>query len=174
MIQETRGNLLKAPAEALVNTVNTKGIMGKGIALQFRQAFPGMFRAYERACKEERVTLGRMDVHDLGGLAGGPRWIINFPTKGHWKAKSRIEDVESGLADLVSTIRRLGIRSIAVPPLGCGNGGLAWREVRPLIERAFAEVPDVEVLLFPPVETPVAVAMPNRTAKPKMTPDRRP
>jgi O-acetyl-ADP-ribose deacetylase (regulator of RNase III) len=170
MIIETRGNLLNAPAEALVNTVNTKGIMGKGIALQFRQAFPEMFREYERACKDERVVLGKMDVHDLGCLVGGPRWIINFPTKGHWKAKSRMEDVESGLKDLTAIIRKLGIKSIAVPPLGCGNGGLPWNDVRPLIERAFVDVPEVEVLLFAPVETPEAVAMPNRTEKPKMTP----
>jgi O-acetyl-ADP-ribose deacetylase (regulator of RNase III) len=169
MIRETRGNLLKAPAEALVNTVNTKGIMGKGIALQFRQAFPAMFKDYERACKEERVMLGKMDVHDLGGLVGGPRWIINFPTKGHWKANSKLEDVKSGLQDLITVIRKLGIKSIAVPPLGCGNGGLPWFEVKPLIEQAFAETPEVEVLLFAPVETPQALAMPNRTAKPKMT-----
>jgi O-acetyl-ADP-ribose deacetylase (regulator of RNase III) len=169
MIKNTRGNLLAAPAEALVNTVNTKGIMGKGIALQFRQAFPGMFKDYEKACKDERVALGKMDVHDLGGLAGGPRWIINFPTKGHWKARSRIQDVESGLDDLVATIRKLGIKSIAVPPLGCGNGGLPWSEVRPLIEEAFGQVPDVEVLLYAPMETPEAVAMPNRTERPKMT-----
>jgi len=170
MIRETRGNLLKAPTEALVNTVNTKGIMGKGIALQFRQAFPAMFRDYERVCKEGRVVLGKMDVHDLGGLVGGPRWIINFPTKDHWKAKSRIEDVVTGLNDLIATVRNLGIKSIAVPPLGCGNGGLPWSDVRPLIEEAFGEVPDIEVVLFAPVETPDAVAMPNRTAKPKMTP----
>jgi O-acetyl-ADP-ribose deacetylase (regulator of RNase III) len=170
MIRESRGNLLKAPAEALVNTVNTKGIMGKGIALQFRQAFPQMFRAYERACKDEQVALGKMDVHDLGGLAGGPRWIINFPTKGHWKSKSRLEDIESGLVDLTSVIRKLEIKSIAIPPLGCGNGGLPWIDVRPLIEQAFGALPDVEVLLFAPVETPKATAMPNRTEKPKMTP----
>jgi O-acetyl-ADP-ribose deacetylase (regulator of RNase III) len=169
MIKNTRGNLLAAPAEALVNTVNTKGIMGKGIALQFRQAFPQMFKDYERACKYERVTLGTMDVHDLGGLAGGPRWIINFPTKGHWKTKSRMEDVESGLEDLIAKIRKLGIKSIAVPPLGCGNGGLPWNEVRPLIEAAFSQVPEVEVLLYAPVETPEAVAMPNRTERPPMT-----
>ena len=169
MIKNTRGNLLEAPVEALVNTVNTKGIMGKGIALQFRQAFPEMFHAYEKACRAGRVTLGQMDVHDLGGLVGGARWIINFPTKGHWKAKSRIEDVESGLRDLIATIRELGIHSIAVPPLGCGNGGLPWNEVRPLIEEAFAQVPEVEVLLYAPVETPEAVAMPNRTERPRMT-----
>lgn len=169
MIQNTRGNLLAAPVEALVNTVNTKGIMGKGIALQFRQAFPQMFKDYEKACKDERVSLGKMDVHDLGGLVGGPRWIINFPTKGHWKTKSRIEDVESGLQDLIAKIRKLGIKSIAVPPLGCGNGGLPWNHVRPLIEEAFSQVPDVEVLLYAPVETPEAVAMPNRTERPAMT-----
>lgn len=170
MIRETRGNLLKAPVEALVNTVNTKGIMGKGIALQFRQAFPLMFRDYEKSCQEGRVELGKMDVHDLGGLVGGPRWIVNFPTKGHWRSRSRIEDVEDGLDDLVAKIQELGIQSIAVPPLGCGNGGLPWHEVRPLIEAAFATVPEVEVLLFAPVETPQAAAMPNRTEKPKMTP----
>jgi len=169
MIKNTRGNLLAAPVEALVNTVNTKGIMGKGIALQFRQAFPQMFKDYEKACKDERVSLGKMDVHDLGGLAGGPRWIINFPTKGHWKTKSRLEDVESGLEDLIAKIRKLGIKSIAVPPLGCGNGGLPWNDVRPLIEEAFSHVPDVEVLLYAPVETPEAVAMPNRTERPPMT-----
>lgn len=170
MIKKTRGNLLDAPVEALVNTVNTKGIMGKGIALQFRQAFPRMFKAYENACKDERVHLGKMDVHDLGGLAGGPRWIINFPTKGHWRTKSRLQDIDSGLKDLIATIQRLGIKSIAVPPLGCGNGGLPWSAVRPLIEEAFSRVPDVEVLLFAPVETPEAETMPNRTERPRMTP----
>lgn len=170
MIRETQGNLLKAPAQALVNTVNTKGIMGKGIALQFRQAFPLMFRDYEKACKEDRVELGKMDVHDLGGLAGGPEWIINFPTKGHWRSHSRMEDVKNGLVDLVEQIRKLEIRSIAVPPLGCGNGGLEWQDVRPLIVEAFAELPEVEVLLYAPVETPTPKSMPNRTEKPRMTP----
>ena len=102
-------------------------------------------------------------------MVGGPRWIVNFPTKGHWKSKSRMEDVKSGLEDLIETVRALGIKSIAVPPLGCGNGGLPWREVRPVIEEAFAKVPEVEVLLYAPVETPDAVAMPNRTERPKMT-----
>src|ERR1019366_3542984 len=101
MIKTTQGNLLKAPAEALVNTVNTVGVMGKGIALQFRQAFPEMFRAYEKACKDGDMQLGQVQVVDLGGVGGGPRWIINFPTKGHWRANSRLSDVENGLADLV-------------------------------------------------------------------------
>jgi O-acetyl-ADP-ribose deacetylase (regulator of RNase III) len=169
MIKLATGNLLEAPAEALVNTVNTVGIMGKGIALQFKQAFPGMFRDYEKACQSGAVELGKMDVHDLGGLVGGPRWIVNFPTKGHWRSKSKLDDVKSGLSDLVKVIETLGIRSIAVPPLGCGHGGLDWEEVRPLIDSAFAVLPDVEVLLFAPVATPAAKAMPNRTERPKMT-----
>ena len=139
MIEITQGNLLKAPAEALVNTVNTIGVMGKGIALQFRQAFPEMYRAYEKACKDGDLQLGQVQVFDLGGLVGGPRWIINFPTKGHWRAASRLADVESGLVDLVNRVRKLGIHSIAIPPLGCGNGGLDWSEVRPQIEKAFQD-----------------------------------
>ncbi len=150
MIQIAKGNLLVAPVDALVNTVNTKGIMGKGIALQFKQAFPAMFGDYERACKAGEVRLGKMYVYDLGGLAGPPHWIVNFPTKGHWRERSRLTDIETGLEDLVTTIRRLGIRSIAIPPLGCGNGGLNWTDVRPRIEAAFTNLPDVNVLLFEP------------------------
>ena len=169
MIQPTEGNLLKAPAEALVNTVNTEGVMGKGIALQFRQAYPSMFKAYAQACKVGRVQLGRMDVHDLGGLAEGPRWIINFPTKGHWRARSRIVDIDTGLEDLIRTVRRLDIRSIAVPPLGCGHGGLDWAQIRPRIEEAFAALPEVTVLLYAPSGTPTVTEMPNRTERPSMT-----
>src|SRR5471030_2662131 len=99
MIELAKGNLLEAPVEALVNTVNTEGIMGKGIALQFRQAYPEMYRAYEKACAACEVRLGEVQVFDLGGLAGGPRWIINFPTKGHWKARSRLADIEKGFVD---------------------------------------------------------------------------
>ncbi len=169
MIKFTQGNLLEAQAEALVNTVNTVGIMGRGIALQFKQAYPSMFREYERACKAGEVKLGKIQVFDLGGLAGGPRWLINFPTKGHWRAGSRMEDIEGGLRDLVATIRKLRIRSIAIPPLGCGNGGLDWKQVRPKIEAAMAALPEVDVLLFAPGETPKAADMPVRTERPKMT-----
>ena len=169
MIEITNGNLLTAPAEALVNTVNTEGVMGKGIALQFKQAFPEMYKAYDLACRAGEVNLGHVHIFDLGGLVGGPRWIINFPTKGHWKSKSRIGDIRSGLSDLVQQVRKLEIRSIAIPPLGCGYGGLEWDEVRPLIEHAFSEVPDVLVKLYPPNGAPEAKAMPNRTEAPKMT-----
>lgn len=169
MIEPAQGNLLSAHTEALVNTVNTEGIMGKGIALQFRQAFPEMFRAYEKACADGEVRLGEVHVFDLGGLAGGPRWILNFPTKGHWRARSQLRDIEAGLADLTTKVRTLGIKSLAVPPLGCGNGGLNWSEVRPRIEQAFAGLHDVQVLLFAPAGAPDAATMPNRTARPKMT-----
>ena len=150
MIEIAKGNLLEAPVEALVNTVNTEGIMGKGIALQFKQAFPEMFRDYEKACKAGQIRLGRVHVYDRGGLTGSPRWIINFPTKGHWRERSRLTDIEAGLRDLVATVQRLGIHSIAVPPLGCGNGGLNWADVRPHIEIAFDKLPDVNLLLFAP------------------------
>ena len=152
-----------------MNTVNTVGIMGRGIALQFKQAYPAMFRDYERACKAGEVKLGQVQVFDAGGLAGGPRWIINFPTKGHWRADSRMADIEAGLKDLVATIRKLRIRSIAIPPLGCGNGGLAWDEVLPRIEAALAGAPEVEALVYAPGGAPAAAEMPIRTERPKMT-----
>lgn len=164
-----QGNLLAAPTEALVNTVNTVGVMGRGIALQFKQAYPAMFRDYERACEAGEIKLGKVQVFDLGGLLSGPRWIINFPTKGHWSANSRMEDIEAGLKDLVATIRNLHIHSIAIPPLGCGNGGLNWNEVRLRIEAALSEVPEVEALVYTPGGAPEAAAMPVRTERPKMT-----
>ena len=153
----------------MVNTVNTVGVMGRGIALQFKLAYPGVFRDYERACNAGEVKLGQVHVVDVGGLAGGPRWIINFPTKGHWRAASRLADIESGLKDLVATIQKLHIRSIAIPPLGCGNGGLDWNEVLPRIQTALAEVPDVEALVYTPDGAPDAVAMPIRAERPGMT-----
>lgn len=171
MIKLARGNLLEAPVEALVNTVNCVGYMGKGIALQFKQAFPANFKRYEEVCHAGDMVPGRMMIHDNGGLVN-PRYIINFPTKRHWKGKSRIEDIESGLSALVADVQRLGIRSIAVPPLGCGLGGLEWRVVRPIIEQAFARLSDVQVLLFEPAGAPEARAMPVRTERPHMTPAR--
>lgn len=169
MIELAHGNLLNASAQALVNTVNTEGVMGKGIALQFKNAYPQVFKDYAAACKAGQVRLGAMDVHDLGSIGGGPRWIINFPTKGHWRSNSRLQDVASGLVDLVATVKRLGIETIAIPPLGCGNGGLEWTQVRPLIEKAFEGLPSVCVLMFEPAGAPAAATMPNRTARPKLS-----
>ncbi len=149
MIKEMSGDLLRAPADVLVNTVNTHGVMGKGIALQFKRAYPAMYDEYRRAAKAGELRLGQVTVWPTGQLAG-PKYIVNFPTKGHWKSKSRIDDIRAGLEDLVSVVRVRGITSIAVPPLGCGNGGLAWEAVLPLIEEAFAALPEVEVQVFPP------------------------
>lgn len=171
MIELAHGNLLQAEAEALVNTVNCVGVMGKGIALQFKQAFPENFRVYQRACRAGEVQPGRTLVFEAGGLTS-PRYIINFPTKRHWREDSRLEDIETGLSALVDEVKRLGIRSIAVPPLGCGNGGLNWADVRPRIEAAFAQVPEVRVLLFAPSGAPDAMAMPVGTPRPEMTPAR--
>jgi O-acetyl-ADP-ribose deacetylase (regulator of RNase III) len=171
MIQIARGNLLNAEVDALINTVNCDGYMGKGIALQFKQAFPANFKAYEAACKLGEVVPGRMFIHDNGGLVN-PRWIVNFPTKRHWRNKSRLEDIASGLSALVADVQRLGIRYIAVPPLGCGLGGLNWSDVRPLIEQAFAPLTDVAVHLYEPKGAPPAKSMPVGTARPQMTPAR--
>lgn len=168
MIENAKGNLLQAEAEALVNTVNCVGVMGKGIALQFKQAYPDMAKAYEKACKREEIRPGHVQVWDTGALHG-PKHIINFPTKLHWRSKSRLEDIESGLTSLVQTIRALGIESVAVPPLGCGHGGLSWSEVRPMIEAAFEEIPDVQVLIFAPGGAPTVEERVVRTERPKLT-----
>lgn len=170
MIQEAHGNLLDAEADALVNTVNTVGVMGKGIALQFKRAFPENYKAYKRACDQGAVQLGQMFIWDAGALVSeGPRFIINFPTKGHWRSKSKVADIRAGLEDLVAQLRDLPVKSVAVPPLGCGHGGLRWSEVKPLIEEAFGQLPDVEVMLFPPEGAPAANDQAIRTARPKMT-----
>jgi len=125
--------------------------MGKGIALQFRHAFPDNFDAYKRACGNHEVVLGRMLIVPTGRMMN-PKYIINFPTKQHWKMKSQFSSIESGLTNLIEEIRRLGIASIAVPALGCGNGGLTWSDVAPLIKSAFSKVPEVQVTLFEPHE----------------------
>ena len=139
MIKKASGNLLKADAEALVNTVNCDGYMGKGIALQFKKAFPPNYDAYHKACKAGEVVPGKMNVYETGAMIN-PRYIINFPTKRHWRNPSRMEDVESGLVALIDVIKQYGIRSIAIPPLGCGLGGLDWDEVKPRIVQAFSEL----------------------------------
>jgi O-acetyl-ADP-ribose deacetylase (regulator of RNase III) len=162
MILTTGGDILRADAEALVNAVNCVGVMGRGIALQYKMAFPENFRAYKAACDRNEVLPGRMLVHDLERSAN-PRYIINFPTKRHWKAASKIEDIEAGLAALVRDVQRLGIKSIAVPALGCGLGGLEWSDVRPRMERAFASLPEVSVLVYEPKSTPRAETMGKRT-----------
>ena len=168
MVRFIQGDILKAEVEALVNTVNCVGVMGRGIALQFKNVFPANFRAYEAACRLREVQPGRMFVFDTGELTW-PRYIINFPTKRHWRGKSRIEDIQAGLAALVDEIRTRNIRSIAIPPLGSGLGGLDWAEVRPLIARALAALPEVEALIFEPGGAPADPRANRSSDVPQMT-----
>lgn len=149
MIRFTQGNLLDARKDAVVNTVNTVGVMGKGIALMFKEHFPENFRAYADACKAGRVQVGTMFVTP-GVELNGPRWIINFPTKKDWRQPAQLEWVLSGLESLKRVIREKEIKSVAIPPLGCGNGGLKWAVVRPIIENALRDLTDVEVLVYEP------------------------
>jgi O-acetyl-ADP-ribose deacetylase (regulator of RNase III) len=149
MITYGTGDLLQADAEALVNTVNCVGVMGKGIALQFKRRYPENFEAYEKACKRGEVTIGTMFVTETGHL-DGPRYLINFPTKKHWRAPSQLRYIDAGLTDLVRVLRDLNIRSVAVPPLGAGNGGLDWAQVEPRLIEALQQVPDVHATIYPP------------------------
>jgi O-acetyl-ADP-ribose deacetylase (regulator of RNase III) len=167
MIEEGHGNLLTAEVEALVNTVNTVGVMGKGIALQFKRAFPANFHAYRAACARGEVQLGRVWTFDTG-VVGPRRYILNFPTKKHWRSDSRLQDVASGLDSLVDTVRDLGVTSVAIPALGCGNGGLAWEDVRPLIEQACGRMEDVRAVVYPPEGAPSPAAMPNAMPRPSL------
>jgi O-acetyl-ADP-ribose deacetylase (regulator of RNase III) len=168
LIEFVTGDILAADAEALVNTVNCVGIMGRGIALQFKSAFPENFKAYEKACKMEEVQPGRMFVHETNRLHG-PKLIINFPTKRHWKGKSRMADIESGLQALAHEITARNIRSIAVPPLGSGLGGLNWADVRPLIETALGRIPNVRIMVYEPKGAPSPQEMAASKAVPNMT-----
>ena len=171
MIEYKTGDILEEQTEALVNTVNCVGIMGRGIALQFKQAWPENFKAYASACRRKEVQPGQMFVFETGRLTP-PRYIINFPTKRHWKGKSRLVDIQSGLVALVHEIRRLEIGSIALPPLGAGLGGLEWSRVRQEIVRALGDLSDVRVVVFEP--RPADASEPRRRSGriPTMTPGR--
>lgn len=168
MIERKTGDIFVEDVEALVNSVNCVGVMGRGIALQFKNRFPENFKAYSEACKRDELRPGRMFVYESGRITN-PRYIINFPTKRHWRGKSRMEDIEAGLQALVHEIRQRNIQSIAIPPLGTNLGGLDWADVRPRIETALAGMDDVGVLLFEPGGGP-SDGRPNRSTKvPKMT-----
>ena len=163
------GNLLNAETDAVVNTVNTVGVMGKGIALMFKERFPKNYEAYVAACERDEVQIGKMFVTSNDEFKG-PRWIINFPTKKHWRQPTKLEWIEVGLAALKSVIIEKGIRSIAIPPLGCGNGGLDWKVVRPLIEAALSNLQDVDIIVFEPTDQYQNVA--KKTGIEKLTPAR--
>ncbi len=168
MIEHKTGDIFAEDVEAIVNSVNCVGVMGRGIALQFKNVFPENFKAYAEACERNEVQPGRMFVFETGQLTN-PRYIINFPTKRHWRGKSRIEDIEAGLQALAREIRDRNIRSIAIPPLGTNLGGLNWTDVRPSIEAALREIDDLAVTLFVPGSAP-ADGRPNRSSNvPRMT-----
>lgn len=169
MIRYTKGNLLEAPVEALVNTVNTVGVMGKGIALMFKERFPMNMSEYSKACKASQVKTGKVFVTETGELMG-PRWIVNFPTKQHWRAKSKLEWIVDGLHDLRKWITENNITSIALPPLGAGNGGLDWEQVKPEIEKVLSDLQDVEVLVYEPTSKYQNVA--KSSGVKKLTPAR--
>jgi len=171
MITYKTGDIFKEEAEAIVNTVNCVGVMGRGIALQFKKRFPKNFKDYSLACKKEEVIPGKMFVHETG-LLMYPKYVINFPTKRHWRGASRMEDIDSGLDGLVETVKKLQIKSIALPPLGCGLGGLNWDDVKNKIEHALAELTDVEVIVFEPKGAPTAEKMVKNRKAPNMTPGR--
>lgn len=171
MIHPSSGDILAAPVEALVNTVNCVGVMGRGIALQFKNAFPDNYKQYAQACNREEVQPGRMFITSTG-LLQGPRYIINFPTKRHWRGKSRLEDIETGLVDLVRVIEEHGITSIAIPPLGCGLGGLAWPVVKPRIEAALAPLNSVQIYLYAPACADAVRPTVVANNAPAMTPGR--
>lgn len=171
MIELKQGNLLEADAEALVNTVNTEGVMGKGVALQFKKAFPDMFEEYQKACKSGEVAIGKMHVYRRHGLIG-PKYVINFPTKKSWREPSDMDYVKKGLESLAEVIKSLDIRSIAIPPLGCGQGGLKWENVFPAIQQSLQQLANINILVFPPQNSPDAEKMITRTKRPEMNPAR--
>lgn len=148
MITYTQGNLLEAQVEALVNTVNTVGVMGKGIALMFKERFADNFRTYAAACKARQVQTGKMFVTPVHELQG-PRWIINFPTKEDWRKPSRMEWIIAGLQDLRRFLLEQQVQSVAIPPLGAGNGGLAWEDVHEQIILALGDL-DLEIVIYEP------------------------
>jgi O-acetyl-ADP-ribose deacetylase (regulator of RNase III)/uncharacterized protein YwgA len=168
MIRFTKGNLLQSNVEALINTVNTVGVMGKGIALQFKDKFPENFRLYKRASENHEVEIGKVFVTPTNRM-DGVKWIINFPTKKHWRYPSKIEYIEQGLEDLAYQIHEKNIKSIAIPPLGCGNGGLDWPVVKDLIIAKLSELADVEILVFEPSDLAYTQPIEKSKPKPKLT-----
>ena len=168
MINFTSGDILRADAEAIVNTVNCVGVMGRGIALQFKKAWPENFKIYAKACKRQEVKPGSMFIVETGQLTN-PKFIINFPTKRHWRGASKMEDIESGLHALKKKMIQKQIKSIAIPPLGSGLGGLDWSLVRSRIEKTLGGLSDVEIIVYEPAGAPENEKMVKNRWVPKMT-----
>lgn len=168
MIHAKFGDILAADAEAIVNTVNCVGVMGKGIALQFKMKYPENYKIYKKTCDQGRMMVGKVLFFEQN-TTSNPRYIVNFPTKRHWKGKSTIQDISKGLDSLISEVKRLEIKSIAIPALGSGLGGLDWLQVKSIIIDAFSQLPDVDVLLYEPHYSPSVQSIEVNTKKPKIT-----
>lgn len=150
-VEYQTGDLFESKAEAIVNAVNCVGVMGKSLALQFKKRFPDNFKMYQNACSIGELRPGTVLIHDNGKMAS-PRWIGNFPTKDHWRQPSKIDYIDSGLVALVSAIQQHKISSIAIPPLGCGLGGLNWADVRPRIFAALSPIRELTVAIYEPID----------------------
>lgn len=148
MIIYKEGNIFDAHTDAIINTVNLVGVMGKGIALQFKKRFPENFELYKRAIEDNEIDIGKLFITHTPNLFF--KYIINFPTKKHWKNPSQYEYVEKGMQDLIQKIKELKIKSVAIPPLGAGNGKLEWERVKLIIEKYVSQLPDVEFLIYEP------------------------
>src|ERR1039457_4378235 len=148
MVTTKTGDMFSSEAQTLVNTVNCVGVMGKGVALAFKERFPEMYRDYVRLCDARRVQLGEPYLYKQ---LTGP-WILNFPTKDHWRSVSRLSDIIRGLQYLEEHYEEWGITSLAVPPLGCGQGGLEWRVVGPTLYRHLSRL-NIPVELYAPYGT---------------------
>ncbi len=168
MIHYKTGNLLESEADALVNTVNTVGVMGKGIALQFKNMFPNNFKEYVVACKKNEVKIGHLLVTEEQALLSGKKIIINFPTKTNWRLPSEYQYIEAGLTELIKVIKERNIKSIAIPPLGSGNGGLDWNKVKHILEKYLANV-DCEIQIYEPSK---AIQEALKKERVKLTPAR--
>ncbi len=168
MIKFKTGNILKDKSDAIVNTVNCVGVMGKGLALQFKKAYPDNFKKYKSACNKGLINPGEMFITQNSDLIS-TQWVINFPTKKHWKGNSKIDYISEGLEDLVEKIEELGIKSIAIPPLGAGLGGLDWNIVKNRIIETFKSIDNVAVTVYEPKGNPKAKSMVVNTSRPNMT-----
>lgn len=168
MIHFKTGNILTDEAQAIVNTVNCVGVMGKGLALQYKKAFPRNFKEYKAACDKQLVTPGKMFITKFDDILES-KFIINFPTKKHWKGASKIEYIDAGLDDLICQIKELNITSVAIPPLGAGLGGLDWTLVKSRIVEVLSPLKNIDIIIYEPKGSPVPTNMINKTNKPNMT-----
>jgi O-acetyl-ADP-ribose deacetylase (regulator of RNase III) len=151
MIKYIKGNILDSEAQALINTVNTVGVMGKGVALQFKQAYVNNYKSYKEACKRNEIRIGRMFVTRDSNILSGEKFIINFPTKTDWRKPSEYSYIEDGLEDLINVLNKFKIKSVAIPPLGAGNGGLDWQKVKCIIESKL-KYSDLDVFIYEPTQ----------------------